>query len=414
MNPEELKAAGFSDTEIKEYTDLQSAGFSEQEITDHYNKSKVVEKPKDDPLLNKLARAVDPYTKYALPIAGAIGGGLLAAPANIIAPGVAEVTGVGLGTLGGQQAANYIGNLAGRRGGFDPYELITREIPEAGINAVATPAINKILPYITTAGKQLYGNTIKTPITNKWTKLYPNKEGTAREIAVTKGYEENIYPTNYGIKKTASKVDELNNQVNKIVDEGTVNGHTVSRYDLIQKGLASAKNQARVADPEAASVISKLQSRVESIGNPKEMTTRDLLDLKRQLYKETTWDGKSLSTATEKQFNEVGKKGLAHEAMLQLEHKYPQLEYLNKEESAYLDLKEALEKTVAKHEQQIQPSSKGIWIALKNLPAAIAEETFNHPLVKARLAFALKNAAARKGVIAKPTIYGTTANTREE
>jgi hypothetical protein len=402
------------DGKVIEFPDTMSAEEINGVLAKQYPTPKAQESPKDDPLLNKLARAVDPYTKYALPIAGAIGGGLLAAPANIIAPGVAEVTGIGLGTLGGQQAANYIGNLAGRRGGFDPYELITREIPEAGINAVATPAINKILPYITTAGKQLYGNTIKTPITNKWTKLYPNKEGTAREIAVTKGYEENIYPTNYGIKKTASKVDELNNQVNKIVDEGTVNGHTVSRYDLIQKGLASAKNQARVADPEAASVISKLQSRVESIGNPKEMTTRDLLDLKRQLYKETTWDGKSLSTATEKQFNEVGKKGLAHEAMLQLEHKYPQLEYLNKEESAYLDLKEALEKTVAKHEQQIQPSSKGIWIALKNLPAAIAEETFNHPLVKARLAFALKNAAARKGVIAKPTIYGTTANTREE
>lgn len=414
MNPEELKSAGFSDDEIKEYTDLQSAGFSEQEISDHYAKSKAPETPKNDPLLNKLARAVDPYTKYALPIAGAIGGGLLAAPANFIAPGVAEVTGVGLGTIGGQQAANFIGNLAGRRGGFDTREFITKEIPEASINAVATPAVNKILPLINTAGKQLYGNTIRTPITNKWTKLFPGKEGTAREIAVTKGYDENIYPTNYGIKKTASKVDELNSQVNKIVDEGTANGHTVSRYDLIQKGLAGAKNQARVADPESVNVIQRLQKRVEAIGNPKEMTTRDLLDLKRQLYKETQWDGKSLSTATEKQFNEVGKKGLAHEAMVQLEGKYPQLKYLNKEESAYLDLKEALERTVAKHEQQIQPSSKGIWIALKNLPAAIAEETFNHPLVKARLAFALKNAAARKGIIAKPMVYGATANTREE
>lgn len=374
----------------------------------------VEEKPKDVGLLTKLAQAVDPVTKYALPIAGATLGGIAAQPANFIAPGVAEVTGIGLGTLGGQQLANFIGNQAGRRGGFDPAEFVTREIPEAGVNMIASPVINKLLPYLHTAGKKVYGNAIKTPITNKWTKLFPGQEGTARELAVKKGYEEGIYPTNFGVKTANSQANRLKGEVDKIVDEGTASGDIVSRYDLIKKGLAGAKNKARVADPQSNNIISALQRRVAAIGNPKEMTTRDLLDLKRQLSKEVSWDGKSLATATEKQFNEVSKKGLGHEAMIQLENTYPELKYLNKEEKAYIDLKEALEKTVAKNEQQIQPTSKDIWIALRNLPAALAEATVNNPIVKSRLAFALKNAAARKGIIAKPIVYGATSNQREE
>lgn len=127
-------------------------------------KKSIVDEALDTPqqdmgLVAKLARAVDPYTKYALPMAGAIGGGVLAAPANIVAPGVAEAGGVALGTLAGQQAANYIGAKAGRvKGGVDSQRL-AQEIPEAGINAVAGPVLNKALPVIAkTVGK--VGNQI--------------------------------------------------------------------------------------------------------------------------------------------------------------------------------------------------------------------------------------------------------------
>lgn len=391
------------DGKVIEFPDSMSP----KEINDVLNKQ--YPPPKQDGLVTKLAKAVDPVTKYGLPILGATLGGVAALPLNVGAPGVAEAAGVGAGTLIGQQAANYIGQMAGRRGGFNAQELLTRELPEASINAVSGPLINKALPYVAKFGQKVYGNAINTPITNKWTKLFPGQEGTARELAVKKGYDAGIYPTNFGIKTAAQNESQLKTAVDEIVDQGTASGDVVDRYALIRKGLANARNKSRVADPEASKVIDKLQRRVEAIGNPKEMTTRDLLDLKRQLYAETSWKGQDLSTFTEKQFGEVSKKGLAHEAMMQLEERYPALRFLNKEESAYINLKEALERTVAKHEQKIEPSTKGIWLALSHLPAAIAEETINHPIVKARLAFALKNAAARKGIISKPIVYGATA-----
>jgi len=366
---------------------------------------------KEDPLVNRLAKAVDPVTKYALPIAGAIGGGIAALPANFIAPGIAEATGIGLGTLAGQQGANFIGQMAGRRGGLDPKELLMREVPEAGINAAAGPLVGKALSPLDKLGKWLYSNAISTPHTKKWTSLFPGQEGTARSAAVNKGYEQGIYPNEFGIKTTLAKERSLKNQVDAIVDEGTAAGHTVSRYDLLKNGLASSRNKARVADPEAANVVDKLARRVEAIGNPKEMTTRDLLDLKRQLYKEASYEGRALSTGTEKQFNEVSKKGLASEAMTKLEDMYPQLKYLNQEESAYINLKEALEKTLSKHEQKAYPGGRSVVLSLAHLPAAVMNETINHPMVKTALSQILKNTASKSGKLASPIVYGATANT---
>jgi hypothetical protein len=40
MNPEQLRSAGFSDTEIQEYQSLQSAGFNDTEISDYYDQQK--------------------------------------------------------------------------------------------------------------------------------------------------------------------------------------------------------------------------------------------------------------------------------------------------------------------------------------------------------------------------------------
>lgn len=61
----------------------------------------------------KVARAVAPYSKHALPFAGAALGGVLAAPGNLIAPGVAEAAGIGLGGAAGVQLDRLIQKYAG-------------------------------------------------------------------------------------------------------------------------------------------------------------------------------------------------------------------------------------------------------------------------------------------------------------
>jgi hypothetical protein len=61
----------------------------------------------------RAAAAVAPYTKHALPFAGAVLGGIAAAPVNLIAPGVAEAVGVALGGAMGIQGQREIEELGG-------------------------------------------------------------------------------------------------------------------------------------------------------------------------------------------------------------------------------------------------------------------------------------------------------------
>ena len=57
----------------------------------------------------KIASRVAPY----MPIAGATAGGILAAPANIVAPGIAEAVGVGGGFLIGSEVERRLKEFAG-------------------------------------------------------------------------------------------------------------------------------------------------------------------------------------------------------------------------------------------------------------------------------------------------------------
>ncbi len=77
------------------------------------DKLKQAERPPIESFSRRAARAVAPYTKEVLPFAGAVAGGLAAAPANLIAPGVAEAVGVGLGGAAGIQGQRMIEDYAG-------------------------------------------------------------------------------------------------------------------------------------------------------------------------------------------------------------------------------------------------------------------------------------------------------------
>lgn len=109
----------------------------------------------------KIAGAVAPYA----PIAGATAGGILAAPANIIAPGVAEALGVGGGYLVGSEAERRLKEFAGEK--ERPEDVLAafketgRELPGAAETAVSGPLVGKGLSTVLGAagklGKQVLG-----------------------------------------------------------------------------------------------------------------------------------------------------------------------------------------------------------------------------------------------------------------
>ena len=83
-----------------------------------------------------------------LPLVGAMVGGTLAAPLNVVAPGVAEVAGATGGYLIGKQAQNRLDELTGNK---EPTDLagaaqeVVSEVPDAATMALAGPVGGKII-----------------------------------------------------------------------------------------------------------------------------------------------------------------------------------------------------------------------------------------------------------------------------
>lgn len=95
-------------------------------------------------MLKEAAPVIGPV----LPFAGSMIGGAIAAPANLIAPGVAEVAGATGGYLAGKQAENRLYELAGIKPSgslADAVKEVAGDIPEAGITAASGPVGGKIL-----------------------------------------------------------------------------------------------------------------------------------------------------------------------------------------------------------------------------------------------------------------------------
>lgn len=181
--------------------------------------------PKDVGLAQKLAQAVDPYTRYGLPAAGAIVGGIAALPVNLGLPGVAEATGIGLGTLAGQQGANYIGQVAGRRGGLDPKEVLMRDIPEAGINAFSGPLISKGYQFLKGLGESGGG-------------LFAKQAATKAADIITKNTgKAPAYLTN---KAAADELEELIPGYKLSLGEKTADPNLIK----LQRGLERSPGQA--------------------------------------------------------------------------------------------------------------------------------------------------------------------------
>ncbi len=106
--------------------------------------------PEREFISNKIKNIAAHSSEYA-PIVGATVGGVVASPANIVAPGVAEAAGVGLGYMAGRQIEKAVKTFAGDR----PSKTITgevvetiKDIPSGVETGLSGPIIGKIAPII--------------------------------------------------------------------------------------------------------------------------------------------------------------------------------------------------------------------------------------------------------------------------
>ena len=151
MDSDRLKAAGFSDSEVSEYQKLKIAGFSDDEIQQHYSpnqKQTRAEIPASEgkPWVRRAAGFVAP----ALPVAGALAGGALAAPTGP----VGAVGGAALGYAGGRQLENVANAYA--QGQKPPTMAQQAQVVPSDVMAGALAeeggiAAGKALPYVARA-----------------------------------------------------------------------------------------------------------------------------------------------------------------------------------------------------------------------------------------------------------------------
>jgi fido (protein-threonine AMPylation protein) len=377
---------------------LKQQGWSDEKVNAFYTKLDPYKAPgtPDTPAEQrttgqKIAGVVAPYARPVLELGGAIGGAALAAPETL---GIGALAGAGLGYAGGRQAANALEEYAGTRKlstiGKAATEVVN-DIPvgatmEAG-GQITGAILGKVAPYVhdklSKASERIYGSATKMPLSKKWTQVLPGREISARISAIRAGLDKGVMPTEAGIEQAAQLEAHTRAIVDDIIKTGTKAGDTVKTSDILQGLDRAYQSAAHSGDPQGAASIVDMAA-AKFMNRPSVLSTQDLNQIKRQLYKEV-----ADYTGEFRNINDTAQKGLANKAMTKLEEFYPEIKGLNKKDAAYIKLKEAIERTVGREQNKDIIGLGAKALAIKNIPLAILEHTIGHPIIKARLAIAL-------------------------
>lgn len=261
------------------------------------------------------------------------------------------------------------------------------------------------------AAERLYGSATKMPLGKKWTQVLPGQEVADRTKAIRAGIEQRVMPTEQGLAKATALEEGARKAVDDVINNFAKQGKTIKRDDLI-KGLDKAYAVAESSSkPEVAkAALDRLKS--EFSKRPGTIPVDEVQKIKRQFYKEANY-GVAPPRSVAAQFNEMGTKGIAHEAMAQLERMYPELKAMNQADAAYIKLKEGIERAVGRMgNRDIIGLGEGVAATAGaavsgGLGAAVGfalKRLVDMPTVKARLAFALDKARLKGGFTPKSKI----------
>ena len=325
-----LHAKYYPDMDKSEY--YQKIGFSIQKTT-----------PKKEPLITK--RDISKFARPVLELGGAGLGGVLAVPANAVAPGAAEAVGVGLGYLGGKKAADALDSFLGTDVVFGKEkptpteavrEFMTKDIPEAGIVALSGPVLQRATVPIGRAlrsgAEGLYAGTLKVP---------PSVPNEIRSKAIKTGLEGRYPITEKGLARLNRDINAMNSQIGDVIEAAGKSGDTVktrailSRVDQLKKFYANTPNPKPYFDELDAIKQDMLSYHGDKIPVAKAQKIKQAIyALNRKHYGEM----KTLQIET----NKAIARGIKEELVA----KYPQLGTLNKKDSDLIKFEEFLERAV--------------------------------------------------------------------
>ena len=278
----------------------------------------------------------------ALETGGALLGGVLAAPANLIAPGVAEAAGASLGALGGKQLARALRQY----GGVEPPTRTTRQaltqtaqdLPMALAEGFGGKALEGI-PGIAAAGLRGLGRGAGRAAKSSAGKIVnlPAKEGL-RRVAGQPEFESKAEMLSSQLLKDRPKVTQaglkqykgdIASQVAKrdvrqaaisqdIKNRNKLMASGVSEKQLAQNALDTVKKELGGLDKSDVDyrtlqrLSKRIQSDIDKMPEAKSNIDR-LQNIKKVEQSMANYEKAGLSKTAAGRFKEIHRKALAHE-----------------------------------------------------------------------------------------------------
>jgi len=367
------------------------------------------------PFMQRVAGAVAPYTKEALPIAGMMIGGGLAAPAGP----VGAVGGAGLGYAAGNQLQDMLEQYGGlsqpKSVGQElietPKDVLTGASMEA-TGGIAGKALEGALNYAGKVAPRLYESVAKIPPRSV--------DAFKRQKMINTAMEYGITPTKKGLSKLQGMIEGVNEKIGTIINDAAslskrakqLNQRSgVLEYDEdmikipdILKRLDSVKDWAKksYADPSPIyKMIDEYKTGVKA-NRGSEIAVDEAQKLKQGIYRRLKDASYGEYSTPSKEIDKQFARGIKEE----LVKKYPQLQELNAKDSALISLENQLEKSVnrIRNRDVMGLADYGGTISGAELAGgpgaaigAIAAKVLRSPAVLSNLSFALKKISQKAG-----------------
>lgn len=181
-------------------------------------------------------------------------------------------------------------------------------------------------------------------------KFRPSIDQASRSQMTRTALDEGIMPTVKGLETITKKISNLDVGLNKIIDEATEEGIKIPKKALftelrkLRKDLGGINIRGGKNIKQIDGIVAEFDKQLKSI-NKKNLTPREVQDLKRSAYQQLKFDV-SQQSAT---FAETeAEKGIIRGAKHSLENIDPNVKKINRREGDLLQLGDELERVVGR------------------------------------------------------------------
>jgi len=271
------------------------------------------------------------------------------------------------------------------------------EMTGQAVGSAMTPVAVGVKNFLNSGGAKLYESSLKIP---------PSVPGKMRDAAVETGMEGGFAPSKTGFEKLRGRQDAIRKQVSDEINAAAQSGETVDREAVLKRvdGLRQTYQNA----PDATERLAALDDFMEAFRAewPSQIPVDRAQEMKKFIYQELKnpglgpgnyGDRKRLPIEEDKQLA----RGLKEELVNQI----PELQKLNAEDASLINLGKVLERAVNRTRNyniiglgDLLASGVGTVAggATGGVAGFLLKRVLEDPVVKARIAFAMRKASKMK------------------